>query len=142
MSAMAANNVGRTLRAFGKKSKKWSGEVVFQDFDLTGTSCSVRVWNQFQSSGAFSKRVGCVMKRLVGSFFPWMTSWNKSDAINSQEFAALPAKAGMVKRWHLSTVILLGAILLGVSTSVAGQEIGRAHVSTPVTRSSRMPSSP
>src|ERR1700687_2985105 len=49
---------GRRGCTFGKTSKKWRGEVVFQDFDLTGTFCSVRVWNQFQSLWSFLEARG------------------------------------------------------------------------------------
>ncbi len=70
MTALAANNVVRTLRAFGKKSKKWSGQVIFQDFDLTGTFCSVRVWNQFQSLWSFLEASGVCDEKTGWFVFP------------------------------------------------------------------------
>src|SRR5229473_3358512 len=44
----------------------------------------------FESSG------GEVMKKLFGSFSPWIYGWNTSAAINSEEFA-VPATAGVTK---------------------------------------------
>jgi hypothetical protein len=56
---------GRRQGTFGKKQKKWCGEVVFQDFDLTGTFCWARVWNQFQSLWSFLEASGvCDEKTL------------------------------------------------------------------------------
>jgi hypothetical protein len=56
---------GRRGCTFGKKSKKWRGEVVFQDLDLTGTFGSARVWNQFQSLWSFLEASGvCDEKTL------------------------------------------------------------------------------
>jgi len=49
---------GRGARSFGKKSKKWYGEVVYQHFDLTGGFCWARVWNQFQSLWSFLEASG------------------------------------------------------------------------------------
>src|SRR6266851_185552 len=71
-----------------------------------------------------------MMKKLFASFFPWMFSWSKSDAINSQEFAAPTAEAGLVKLRHASMVILLGAILLGFSTPAAGQAVNATLLGT------------
>ncbi len=62
------------------------------------------------------------MKKLFGSYFPWMGSINNSPAMNTGEFA-LRATAGLVKLWRLSLAVLLGAVLLGFSAPVMGQAV-------------------
>src|SRR3989441_2755898 len=62
------------------------------------------------------------MKKLFGSYFPWMRSMNNSPAMNTGEFA-LRVTAGLVKLWRLSMAVLLGAVLLGFSAPVMGQAV-------------------
>jgi hypothetical protein len=66
MSAMAVDYApGRGACSFGKKSKKWYGEVVFQHFGLTGALCWARVWNQFQSLWSFLEASGVCDEKTV-----------------------------------------------------------------------------
>src|SRR6267142_2635109 len=60
------------------------------------------------------------MKKLFGSYFPWMRSMNNSP--NTGEFARR-ATAGLVKLWRLSMAVVLGAVLLGFSAPVMGQAV-------------------
>src|SRR5260370_10702663 len=69
------------------------------------------------------------MKKLFGSFFPWMRSMNDSHAVNTEEFAA-PATGGLVKLWRLSMALLLGTILLGFSAPVMGQAVNATLLGT------------
>src|SRR6266403_316988 len=62
------------------------------------------------------------MKKLFGSYFPWMRSMNNSPAMNTGEFA-LRATAGLVKLWRLSMAVVLGAVLPGFSAPVMGQAV-------------------
>src|SRR6266404_1584344 len=62
------------------------------------------------------------MKKLFGSYFPWMRSMNNSPAMNTGEFA-LRVTAGLVKLWRLSMAVVLGAVLLGFSAPVMGQAV-------------------
>src|SRR5712692_6886925 len=62
------------------------------------------------------------MKKLFGSYFPWMGSINNSHAMNTREFARR-ATAGLVKLWRLSMAVVLGAVLLGFSAPVMGQAV-------------------
>src|SRR6266851_2426952 len=62
------------------------------------------------------------MKKLFGSYFPWMGSINNSHAMNTGEFARR-ATAGLVKLWRLSMAVVLGAVLLGFSAPVMGQAV-------------------
>src|SRR5882724_10460100 len=62
------------------------------------------------------------MKKLFGSYFPWMHSMNNSPAMNTGEFA-LRATAGLVKLWRLSMAVVLGAVLPGFSAPVMGQAV-------------------
>src|SRR6266849_4602929 len=59
------------------------------------------------------------MKKLFGSYFPWMRSTNNSPAMNT----ALRVPAGLVKLWRVSMAVLLGAVLLGFSAPVMGQAV-------------------
>jgi hypothetical protein len=69
------------------------------------------------------------MKKLFGSPFPWMLSWNKYHVMNTEDFA-LPATAGLVKRWRLTMAVLLGTILLGFSPPVVGQAVNATLLGT------------
>src|SRR6202795_682824 len=69
------------------------------------------------------------MKKLFGSSFLRMYSWNKSHAMTSEEFAE-PATAGLVKLWRLSMAVLLGTILLGFSAPVMGQAVNATLLGT------------
>jgi hypothetical protein len=69
------------------------------------------------------------MKKLFGSSSPWMRTWNKSHAINTEEIA-VPATAGLVKLWRLSMAVLLGTILLGVSLPIVGQAVNATLLGT------------
>jgi len=52
------------------------------------------------------------MKKLFGSYFPWMRSMKNFPAMNTGEFA-LRDTAGLVKLRRQSMAVLLGAVLLG-----------------------------
>src|SRR3989442_2301623 len=69
------------------------------------------------------------MKKLFGSFSPWINSWNKSHAIHAKKFAA-SAAAGVVKLWRLSVAVLLGTILLGFYSPVMGQAVNATLLGT------------
>ncbi len=69
------------------------------------------------------------MKKLFGSYFPWMRSMNNSPAMNAGEFT-LRATAGLVKLWRLSMAVLLGAVLLGFSAPVMGQAVNATLLGT------------
>jgi hypothetical protein len=69
------------------------------------------------------------MKKMFGSFFPWIRSMKNSHAMSTEEFAA-PATAVVVKPWGLSMVVLLGTILLGFSAPVMGQAVNATLVGT------------
>src|SRR5260370_5584216 len=60
------------------------------------------------------------MKKLFGSFFPWMHSMNDSRA----------ATRGLVKLWWLSMAVVLGTILLGFSEPVMGQAVSATLLGT------------
>jgi hypothetical protein len=69
------------------------------------------------------------MKKLFGSSFPWMGSWNKSHAMNTEEFA-VPAAASPGRLSRLSMAVLLAIILLGFSAPVMGQAVNATLLGT------------
>src|SRR2546427_10286919 len=107
----------------GKKPENRCKILVPRDSDLTEGFRSVRVWNQFQGirwflfvSGPESLRIewGEVIKKLFGSFSPWINSCNKSHAIHAKKFAA-SAAADVVKLWRLSVGVPPGQQFLWFS---------------------------
>src|ERR1700730_7196167 len=133
MSMMtAASASGQPWLRFRQQWKNWSGEVGFQDSDLTSTFCLVRVWNQFQAPGRnlepFSKPVGCVMKEQFASPFAW-TLTSRACFARSQALAAQPA-GGPINLWRLSMAVLLGIVLLGFSEPVRSQAVNAALLGT------------
>src|SRR5258708_3781063 len=70
------------------------------------------------------------MKKLFSSSSSWMFSGNKSHAVSSRTFEA-PGTAGLVKLWHLTMTVLVGAILLGgFSLPVMGQAVNATLLGT------------
>src|SRR5713226_10199937 len=69
------------------------------------------------------------MKKLFDSFFLWMCCWNKTHAMNAEDFA-VPAAAGLAKLQRLSMAVLLGAILLGFSAQAMGQAVNATLLGT------------
>src|SRR6266436_5050967 len=68
------------------------------------------------------------MKKLLTSFFPSLHGGDKSSAINTQERAAL-GMAGLLKRWHLGTAVLLAALLI-FSPRAVGQAVNATLLGT------------
>src|SRR6266478_4124643 len=72
---------------------------------------------------------GDVMKKLLTSFFPCLHGdGDKSSAKNTQERAAL-GMAGLLKRWHLGTAVLLAALLI-FSPRAVGQAVNATLLGT------------
>jgi len=69
------------------------------------------------------------MKKLFGSYFPWMRSMKNFPAMNTGEFA-LRDTAGLVKLRRQSMAVLLGAVLLGFSAPVMGQAVNATLLGT------------
>src|SRR5713226_2256633 len=80
-------------------------------------------------AGVFRIEWGDVMKKLFGSSFPWMFSWNKSPAMNTEESTVL-GTAGLIKLWHFTIAVLVGTILLGFSAPVMGQAVNATLLGT------------
>src|SRR5260370_2640261 len=85
-----------------------------------GTSSRGLVVFVCTGAGVFRIEWGDVMKKLFGSFFPWMHSMNDSRA----------ATRGLVKLWWLSMAVVLGTILLGFSAPVMGQAVNATLLGT------------
>src|SRR6267378_1304161 len=68
------------------------------------------------------------MKKLLTSFFPCLHGGDKSSAINTEERAAL-GMAGLLKRWHLGTAVLLAALLM-FSPRAVGQAVNATLLGT------------
>src|SRR5438132_7728539 len=69
------------------------------------------------------------MKKLFGSSFSWIRSWNRSLAIRTEEFAA-PAARGLFRLWQVGAAVLLGALLLGFSSPAMGQAVNATLLGT------------
>ncbi len=69
------------------------------------------------------------MKKLFGSYFPWLPSMNNSHVLNTEEFAA-PAGAVVVRLWRFSMAVLFGTVLLGFSAPVMGQAVNATLLGT------------
>src|ERR1700721_2288601 len=62
------------------------------------------------------------MKKLSGSFFPWMENRDKSYALTAEKSKVLVV-TGFIKLWHFAIAVLLGAILFGLSAPARGQAV-------------------
>jgi len=69
------------------------------------------------------------MKKLAGSCLLWMRCWNKTRAMNEEDFG-VPATGGLVHLWRLTMVLLLGTFLLGLSPQVVGQAVNATLLGT------------
>ena len=82
------------------------------------------VWGYFESRGG-----GDVVKKLLGSFFPWKATRDKSYAISAEQSKVL-ATTGFIKLWRFTIAILLGAILFGLSEPARGQAVNATLLGT------------
>jgi carboxypeptidase family protein/TonB-dependent receptor-like protein len=62
------------------------------------------------------------MKKLSGSFFPWMANRRKSCAITAEHSKVL-VTTGFIKLWHFTIAVLLGAIFFGLPAPARGQAV-------------------
>jgi len=62
------------------------------------------------------------MKKLSGSFFPWMANRDKSCAVTAEQ-SKVPGTTGFIKLWYLTIAVLLGVILFGLPTPARGQAV-------------------
>ena len=122
---------GGSALAFGKDLTNLSWRSDFQDSVLTDTSCSARVWNQFQhfapASGGW--RVGCTMKETLARSFDWALTCRNSFARNGDPRPARPA-AGMFKLWRISMALLLATVVLGLCEQARSQAVNATLLGT------------
>jgi carboxypeptidase family protein len=69
------------------------------------------------------------MKKLSGSFFPWMANRGKSYAITAEHSKVL-VRTGFIRLWHFTIAVLLGAILFGLSAPARGQAVNATLLGT------------
>jgi Carboxypeptidase regulatory-like domain len=69
------------------------------------------------------------MKKLSGSSFSWMDSRDRTYVTNAEQFT-VPAISGLIRLWRFSIVVILGALLFGLSAPVMGQAVNATLLGT------------
>src|SRR6202795_707370 len=69
------------------------------------------------------------MKKLSGSSFSWMDSQDKTYVINAEQFT-VPATRALINLWRFCIVVILGALLFGLSAPVMGQAVNATLLGT------------
>jgi hypothetical protein len=69
------------------------------------------------------------MKKLSGSSFSWVDSWDKTCVTHAEQFAVLATRPS-IKLWRFCFVVILGALFFGSSAPVMGQAVNATLLGT------------